>query len=61
MRMKSNLRKFMKAVRRKERIKEAIRARKFSESETIAMGFAMIDFTMKFMEVTNNAYNGRDS
>ena len=59
--MKSNLRKFMKAVRRKERIKEAIRARKFSESETITMGFAMIDFTMKFMEVTNNAYNGRDS
>lgn len=59
--MKGNVRKFMKEVRRKERIKEAIRARKFSKSETIVMGFAMIDFAMKFVEATNNAHNGRDS
>jgi len=59
--MKGNVRKFMKEVRRKERIKEAIRARKFSESETIGMGFDLINFAIKFREEITDAFHERHS
>lgn len=59
--MKDNIRKFIKAVRRKDRIKEAIRARKFSESETIGMGFDLINFAIKFREGIKDAFHERHS
>ncbi len=34
--------------RRDDNIREALRAREFSEEETLKMGFDMIDFAMKF-------------
>ncbi len=48
------------ALRRKERIREAIKARKFSETETLAMGFDMINFIVKFREEITHAHHGRD-
>lgn len=47
--------KKVEARRHRDLIDEALRARKFTAAETLAMGFDLIEFALKFREVTRNA------
>ena len=44
-------------IRFRERIREAVRARKFTSVETLNMGFSLIDFSLKFRKVCDDAFN----
>ena len=44
-------------IRFREHIREAVRARKFTSAETLDMGFSLIDFSLRFRKVTEDALN----
>jgi hypothetical protein len=44
---KQQLREMIREEREKERIREALRARKFSDIETFEQGLKLIEFTMR--------------
>ena len=44
--------------RLRERVKEAIRARKFTPEETLAMSLSLIDFSLRFRKEADDAFNG---
>jgi len=44
-------------VRYRDRIRTAVRARKFTSAETLAMGFSLIDFSLKFRKEAEDAFN----
>ena len=44
-------------VRYSDRIRAAVRARKFTSAETLAMGFSLIDFSLKFRKAAEDAFN----
>ena len=44
-------------VRYRDHIRTAIRARKFTSAETMAMGFSLIDFSLKFRKEAEDAFN----
>ncbi len=45
-------------TRRSQRVAEAVRARKFSAIDTLTMGFALIDFALRFRKEADDALNG---
>jgi len=47
--------KMVEARRHKDLVDEALRARNFTPAETLAMGFDLINFALKFSEATGNA------
>jgi hypothetical protein len=49
----NDLRAAARTRRMRELITDALRARKFSETQTLAMGFGLIDFARKFGKVVN--------
>ncbi len=44
-------------TRFRERIRKAVRARKFTSAETLEMGFSLIDFSLRFRKVAEDALN----
>jgi len=47
--------RMVEARRHKDLMDEALRARNFTPSETLAMGLDLIDFALKLREVARNA------
>ena len=47
--------RMVEARRHKDLINEALRAREFTPAETLAMGFDLIKFALKFSEAARNA------
>ncbi len=45
-------------TRRSQRVAEAVRAREFSPIETLTVGFALIDFALRFRKEADDAFNG---
>ena len=45
----------IEARRHKDLVNEALRARNFTPAETLAMGFDLIKFALKFSEAAGNA------
>ena len=54
---KKKFREKVKIDRREENIREAYRAREFSEQETLEMGLDMIDFAIKLNRVKKDEKN----
>ena len=44
-------------ARYRDHIRTAIRARNFTSAETLAMGFSLIDFSLKFKKAVEDAFN----
>lgn len=44
-------------IRYRDRIRAAVRAREFTSAETLAMGFSLIDFALKFRKEAEDAFN----
>lgn len=55
---KEEFRKKVKEESEREWIREAIRARKFSEKETLEQGLKLIKFALEFKEAAKDAGHG---